>query len=77
MFTWQGVEKNNCARNIKLCKSNKWDLASNVLQVEARQWALGMSEQAKRPHNKANKEYWGKELLDTRSKKRKTTSVPQ
>ena len=41
IFTGQGIEKNNdYARNIVLRKSNKWDAASDVLKVEARQWAL-------------------------------------
>ena len=41
IFTGQGVEKNNdYARSIVLRKSNKWDSASDVLKVEARQWAL-------------------------------------
>ena len=48
IFTGQGVEKNNdYARNIVLHKSNKWDAASDVLKVEARQWALSKSEREK------------------------------
>ena len=78
IFTGQGVEKNNdYARNIVLYKSNKWDAASDVLKVEARQWALRKSEREKRPYNKSNTEYWEKDLLEARSKKRKTTFDPE
>lgn len=76
MFTWQGVEKNNYARNI-LCKSNQWDAASGVPKVEARQWALCKSEREKGPYNKSNTEYWEKDLLEARSKKRKETFDPE
>lgn len=51
------MEKNNdYVRNIVLHKSNKWDAASDVLKVEARQWALRKSEREKRPYNKSNTE---------------------
>ena len=41
IFTGQGVEKNNdVARSIVLRKSNKWDLACDVLRHEKRQWEL-------------------------------------
>lgn len=61
----------------RLHKSNKWDAASDVLKVEARQWALRKSEREKRPYNKSNTEYWEKDLLEARSKKRKTTFDPE
>ena len=78
IFTGQGVEKNSdYARNIVLHKSNKWDAASDVLKVEARQWALSKLEREKRPYNKSNTEYWEKDLLEARSKKRKTTFDPE
>lgn len=76
MFTWQGVEKNNYARNV-LRKSNQWDAASGVPNVEARQWALCKSEREKGPQNKSNTKYWEKDLLEARSKKRKETFDPE
>ena len=37
LFTGQGVEKNDMARNIVLHKSNKWDAATDVLRLESGQ----------------------------------------
>lgn len=40
-FTGQGVEKNNDdAKKVFFQKSNKWDAARDVLQLESRQLAL-------------------------------------
>ena len=78
LFTGRGVEKNNdYARNIVLHKSSKWDATSDVLKVEARQWAPHKSEREKRPYNKSNTEYWEKDLLEARSGKRRTTFHPE
>ena len=78
IFTGRGVEKNNdYARNTVLHKSNKWDATSDVLKVEARQWAPHKSEREKGPYNKSNTEYWEKDLLEAWSEKRTTTFHPE
>lgn len=49
MFTGQGVEKNNDdAKKLYFQKSNKWDATRDVLQLEARQYALSGQEREKR-----------------------------
>ncbi|XP_028394773.1 uncharacterized protein LOC114518936 [Dendronephthya gigantea] len=69
IFTGQGVEKNNdVARSVVLCKSNKKNPASDVLQLEFRQWELRDSERAKRPYRKSNTDYWETEIKNKRRK---------
>ena len=69
-FTGQGVEKNNDdAKRIFFQKSNKWDAARDVLQLEARQQALNDHEREKRKYDKQNNEYWGSGIVESRKKR--------
>ena len=69
-FTGQGVEKNNDdAKRIFFQKSNKWDAARDVLQLEARQQALNHCERKKRKYEKQNSEYWDTGIVDSRKKR--------
>lgn len=56
-FTGQGVEKNDDAKRIFFQKTNKWDSARDVLQLEGRQQALYHCEREKRKYEKQNNEY--------------------
>lgn len=69
-FTGQGVEKNkDDAKRIFYQKSNKWDAARDVLQLEARQETLQHCEREKRKYNKNNEEYWEEGIVETRKKR--------
>ena len=66
-FTGQGVEKNNdVARSVVLRKSNNKNPASDVLQLEFRQWELRGSERTKRSYNKKDNNYWEVEIKNKR-----------
>ena len=70
MFTGQGVEKNNDdAKKLYLQKSNKWDATRDVLQLEARQYALCGQEREKRKYTKRKTDYWETEISETRKKR--------
>lgn len=70
-FTGQGVEKNNDdAKRVFFQKSNKWDAARDVLQLEARQQALHHCEREKRKYEKQNDEYWNSGIVDSRKKRK-------
>ncbi|CAH3041501.1 unnamed protein product [Pocillopora meandrina] len=68
-FTGQGVEK-NVAKRIFFQKSNKWDAARDVLQLEGRQQALHHYEREKRKYEKQNSEYWNSGIVDSRKKRK-------
>ena len=68
VFTGQGVEKNNVARSVVLRKSNKKNPASDVLQLEFRQWKLRNSECTKRSYCKKDTHYWETEIKNKRRK---------
>lgn len=69
IFTGQGIEKNNdVARGVVLYKSNKKKPASDVLQLEFRQWELRNSERTKRSCNKNDTHYWETEIKNKRRK---------
>jgi len=70
MFTGQGVEKNNDdAKKLYFQKSNKWDATQDVLQLEARQYALRGQEREKRKYTKRKADYWESEISETRKKR--------
>ena len=69
MFTRQGVEKNSDdAKKLYFQKSNKWDATRDVLQLEARQYALHGQEREKRKYTKRKTEYWLTDISETRKK---------
>jgi hypothetical protein len=71
IFSGQGVERNNdVARCIVLRKSNKWDLTSDILQLESRQWELGQHEISKTAYEKTDSDYWEKGIVEARRKKK-------
>lgn len=65
-FTGQGVD----AKRIFFQKSNKWDAARDVLQLEGRQQALHHCEREKRKYEKQNNEYWNSGIVDSRKKRK-------
>ena len=70
MFTGKGVEKNNDdAKKLYFQKSNKWDATQEVLQLEARQYALRHQEREKRTYIKRKTAYWENEISETRKKR--------
>lgn len=70
MFTGQGVEKNNDdAKKLYFQKSNKWDATRDVLQLEARQYALRDHEREKSKYTKRKTDYWESEIKEARHKK--------
>lgn len=75
-FTGQGVEKNNDdAKRIFFQKSNKWDVARDVLQSESRQIALQGYDREKRKYNKQNKNYWEEGIVETRKKRQRSQVI--
>ena len=76
MFTGQGVEKNkDDAKKLYFQKSNKWDATRDVLQLEARQYALRGQEREKRKYTKRKTDYWETEISETRKINMYSTSV--
>ena len=70
-FTGQGVEKNNDdAKRILFQKSNKWDAARDVLQLEGRQQVLHHCEREMRKYEKQNNDYWNCGIVDSRKKRK-------
>ncbi|XP_048587411.1 uncharacterized protein LOC125570187 [Nematostella vectensis] len=74
-FSGQGVEKNNDdAKRIYYQKSNKWDVAKDILLLESRQKSLEHHEREKRKYVKRNEEWWNSKILDSRKRRRNTES---
>ena len=66
-FTGKGVEKNNdVARSVVLHKSNNKNPASDILQLEFRQWELRGSQRTKRSYNKKDNNYWEVKIRNKR-----------
>ena len=69
-FIGQGVEKKyDDTKRIFFQKSNKWDAARDVLQLEARQQALHHCEREKRKYEKQNNEYRGSGIVESHEKR--------
>lgn len=67
-----GVEKlNDDCRRIHLHRSNKWDAAKDVLQVEKRLENLQDHERIPRRYTKRTKEYWEGAIKEDRAKRSK------
>ena len=65
-----GVEKlNDDCRRIHLQKSNKWDAAKDVLQVEERLRYLSDLQRTPRQYKKKADEYWSAGICESRSKR--------
>lgn len=65
-----GVEKlNDNCRRIHLQKSNKWDAAKDVLQVEERLRHLSDLQRTPRQYSKKAGEYWSAGICESRSKR--------
>ena len=78
VFTGQGVEKNNdVARSIVLRKSNKWDLACNVLRHEKRQWELQDCKRKPRGYAPKNDMYWESGIRESRQKRKRVSASQQ
>ena len=77
-FTGQGVEKNNDdTKIIFFQKSNKWDAARDVLQLEARQQVFHQCERGKRKYEKQNNEYRKSAIVESRKKKKRIPGMVQ
>ena len=73
-FTGQGVEKNNDdAKKAYFQKSNKWDAAKDILELESRQEHLKKHEREKRPYRKQNTNYWNNDITEIRKKRHKAS----
>ena len=64
------LKKNDVAKRIFFQKSNKWDAARDVLQLEGRQQALHHCEREKRKYEKQNSEYYNSGIVDSRKKRK-------
>ena len=64
------LKKNDIAKRIFFQKSNKWDAARDVLQLEGRQQALHHCEREKRKYEKQNSEYYNSGIVDSRKEKK-------
>ena len=65
-----GVEKlNDDCRRIHLQKSNKWDAAKDVLQVEERLGYLSDLQRTPRQYKKKADKYWSTSICESRSKR--------
>jgi hypothetical protein len=56
------------ARSVVLRKSNKKNPASDVLQLEFRQWELRDSERTEKSYSKNDTHYWETEIKNKRRK---------
>ena len=64
------LKNNDIAKRIFFQKSNKWDAARDVLQLEGRQQALHHCEREKRKYEKQNSEYYNSGIVDSRKKRK-------
>lgn len=72
------MEKNNDAKKLYFQKTNQWDATQDVLQLEARQYALRGLEREKRKCKKRKTDFWEAEIRKTRKKRpRRKVSVNQ
>lgn len=73
------MEKNNDdAKKLYFQKTNQWDATQDVLQLEARQYALRGLEREKRKCKKRKTDFWEAEISKTRKKRpRQKVSVNQ
>ncbi len=73
-----GVEKlNDDCRRIHLQKSNKWDAAKTVLQVEERLRHLSDLQRTPRQYKKKSAEYWESGISESRSKRPRLANQEQ
>lgn len=68
---------NDDCRRIHLQKSNKWDAAKDILQVEERLRHLSDLERKPRQYKKKANEYWSKGIVETRSKRPRLANQEQ
>lgn len=73
------MEKNNDdAKKLYFQKTNQWDATQDVLQLEARQYALRGLEREKRKCKKRKTDFWEAEISKARKKRpRRKVSVNQ
>lgn len=70
-----GVEKNNdAAKRVLRRKSNNWDRPADVLQTEARLWALRSQERQPRAYKKKAETYWFSDIKESRAKRRRVST---
>ena len=70
-----GVEKlNDDCRRIHLRKSNKWDAAKDILQVEERLHNLSELHRKPRQYKKRSHEYWEMGIAESRKKRPRLAS---
>ena len=62
-------KNNDDTKKLYFQKSNKWDATRDVLQLEARQYALRGQEREKRKYIKRKTEYWETDISETRKKR--------
>ncbi|CAB4025473.1 Hypothetical predicted protein [Paramuricea clavata] len=77
-FSGKGVQKlNDDCRRIHSQKSNKWDAAKDVLQVEERLRYLSDLQRTPRQYNKKADEYWSAGICESRSKRPQLSNQEQ
>ena len=59
-----------------LQRSNKWDAAKDVLQVQKRIEHLADCERGTRQYKKQNQEYWGEGIKESRAKRHRVCMQP-